>query len=902
MQNRLALFLCVILILIPILTFPHDGRYIRFEHLYAECGGKSIAGMASILQDREGFLWFGTGMGLAKYDGYTFTCFNPPAGQKTSSQFVSVYPILEDREGDIWVGTNGEGLFRFIKENETFVQYKHDPDNPDSLGGNIILALAQDKKGKLWIGTRYNGLCCFDSQTQTWTAFPLGQNVGTVWDLMADTHGDVWIGTQKEGLFHLHPDTQEVVNYRHDPDDPASLGSNTVWSVLEDKEGTIWVGTNGSGLNRFVAEEGKFVRYYGSEIEPNDLGKVTITALQEDDAGRLWIGTAWDGLRVFEKRTGEYIVYKHDPRDQDSLSDDNITSVYQDASGMMWIGTSRGGINKTPNNQVKFHHYKHNPNNPSSISQSDVLSIHEDRSGFLWIGLKNGVDKIDPAAGSVTRFTHDPANPGTLSKGNIQAILEDKDGIIWLGHAGSGLDRLDPRTGIFTHLISLPGATNTLSNNQVNTLCADKQAENVLWIGTQRGLNKFNSKTQRFSLFMSNPEDPKSLTSNVITALFDAGSGYIWVGTKFGLNRLNKRTGKCTQYVYDSQTFQGVSVNDNLIHSIYEDNASILWIGTARGINRYDEEKMEWKYYTSQDGLPGDVVCGIQEDENGNLWVSTNRGLSRFDTVNELFINYSIHDGMQGDQFNFGSYFKSADGRMFFGGENGYNGFYPRDVRENPFVPPIVWTAFYRNNRKAKLDRSLSSLRDLGLSYKSGFITFEFAALSFFSPALNQFAYKLEGRDEDWVYVGPNRAISFPNLNRGEYVLHVKGANPDGVWNEEGISIDIRIIPPFWKTSWFVSIMAVFASAVIFAFLRWRKKLKSIHVDYEKNLKKMFEKHKITRREQEIVRLIIQGARNKDIEKKLFISDSTVRNHIYNIYQKLGVQNRIELINFVRKP
>jgi DNA-binding CsgD family transcriptional regulator len=243
-----------------------------------------------------------------------------------------------------------------------------------------------------------------------------------------------------------------------------------------------------------------------------------------------------------------------------------------------------------------------------------------------------------------------------------------------------------------------------------------------------------------------------------------------------------------------------------------------------------------------------------------------------------------------------------VDGWLYFGGINGFNSFVPHDIKINPFIPPIVWTALYWDNRKADLGRSLSSLKDLVLPYKADFVTFEFAALCYANPAMNQFAYRLEGRDDDWLYVGPNRAISLANLSHEEYTLRVKGANPDGVWNEEGLSIDIKIIPPFWRTRWFVFILLIVLAAMGFFVFRWRKGIQSIQLDYEKNLEKIFEKYKITPREQEIIDLIIKGASNKDIEKKLFISDSTVRNHIYNIYQKLDVQNRIELINFIRRP
>jgi len=308
-----------------------------------------------------------------------------------------------------------------------------------------------------------------------------------------------------------------------------------------------------------------------------------------------------------------------------------------------------------------------------------------------------------------------------------------------------------------------------------------------------------------------------------------------------------------------------------------------------------------WKNYTLNEGLPGDMVFGILEDESDYLWLSTNRGISRFDPKTETFIAFSIHDGLQGNDFNPGACFKSPEGQMYFGGINGFNSFAPQNIQAHLYVPPVVWTAFYRSNTQIAIQQqSLSSSQKMSIYYKPSFITFKFAALHYTNPLMNQFAYKLEDRDMDWNYIGPNNTISFSDLEPGEYTLHVRAANPDGVWNEEGLSIQMKILPPFWKTPWFLLLFVIAVSSLLFSYFRMKKKLKAGRVVFEKNLESIFAKYKITPREQEIIRLILGGASNKDTEKKLFISNSTVRNHIYNIYQKLEVQNRLELINLIR--
>jgi len=890
------------LLFTPFLMFSSVGRYIRFEQIIPEFKRESVTNVSSILQDREGFMWFGTGIGIAKYDGYNFTLYSPPQpDQKTSLPLDSVFPMLEDQAGDIWFGTSGNGLFRFVKEKEEFVQFKHDPKNAKSLSGNIVLSIQEDKKGNLWIGTRFNGLCHYNRQDNTFTEISLGQDVDTVWDLMIDKKDNIWIGTQDKGLFKFEAITQKSQNYKHNPDDPTSIGSNSVWAIFEDKQGTIWVGTKNGGLNQYDEEREEFTTYYGNKPEKNDQGNSNITAIWEDNTEKLWIGTSGDGLRIFDKKTGKYIAYKHNPFDQDSLSDNNITSLLQDSSGIMWIATLRGGINKTLNNQIKFKHFKHNPHNPESIQDNNVHSIYLGSSGFLWIGTSKGLDKIDKKNALTTHFFHNPANRKSISTGRVQAILEDKDGIIWTGMDKTGLNRLDPTTGFFTHYKNVQGTENCLSDNNVNIIHADKKDEDILWLGTNNGLSKFNKKTDLFTNYYSSLSDTSHLSSSKITAIYEDSSGALWVGTAWGLNKMDKKTGKCIQFIKDSNNFKRDSIIDNQITSLFEDSQGIIWIGTFQGINSYDNAKGKWKYYPTQEGLPGDIIYGILEDKTGNLWISSSRGLGQFDPENESITNYSLHDGIQANKFNPGAFFKSSDGRMFFGGINGYNSFYPKNVKNNPFIPPLAWTAFYRHNKKMDLNQPLSFLRDLKITYKAGFITFEFAALCFINPEMNQFAYKLEGRDKDWVYAGPNRAISFSDLVKGEYVVHVKASNPDGGWNEKGLSINMKIIPPFWRTWWFLTFTASVAVVILLSWVRMRTKLKSAHTVHKENLEKVFNKYDITAREQEIITLILNGANNKDIEEKLFISSSTVRNHIYNIYQKLNVKNRIEFINQIRK-
>ena len=879
----------------------YPGRFHRFERLIPKAEATSVTAFSSVCQDKEGFLWLSTGAGLARYDGYRFIVYAPSAGDQPFSPPAAVYTVAVTRSGDLWLGTNGHGLAMFSKETQTFVQYRHDEQDPRSLSDDIVLAVQEDGRGDLWIGTRSRGLNRFDRATRSFSRFPLGPDAEVIWDVLADRSGNIWVGTLDAGLFKIDPQTGDTANFRFAAEDPNSLGSNNVWTVFEDREGTIWVGTKGGGLNRYDPGKACFIRFYGEGPFPRDLARQTITAIAEDRAGRLWLGTAADGLRIWDRNSGEYVVYKNDPQDPESLSDNNVTSIFEDAGGVIWVGTVWGGLNKCLTALAKFEHYKHSPTNPRSLAHNDVRALWADGAGTLWVGLKTGLESVEAGTGRVRRFLEKSSGDNGPGENGVLALLGDPRGGIWLGTEAGGLARLDPRSGMLAPHRNDPRIPNSLSNNKVTVLWPDPDSPDVLWIGTHQGLNRYEARTARWTRYLNDPRDAASLSGNIITAIHGDRAGFLWVGTTWGLNRLDRATGRCDRYIARLEDPPGASINDNIVHCVHEGRDGLLWVGTDNGLSRFDRAKGEWRSFTQKDGLAGEVVCAILEDASGVLWVSTNRGLSRFDPADGVFKNFGLADGVQGRSFNPGASFNDAGGPMIFGGTNGFNCFKAADVAADPYVPPLVWTALRRNNVEVRTPQPLSALRALTLPYKAPLVTFEFAALSFAAPEMNTLVYRLEPRDGGWIPLDPDNTVSLSGLGVGEYTLRAKAANRDGVWNEKGIAIAIRVPAPFWRTWWFLLLAgAIIVSGVVSVATLW-KKAKSSSLAAGESLEGIIEAYELTSREREILRLVLQGASNKDIERKLFISSSTVRNHIYNIYQKLGVRNRLELINRINE-
>lgn len=429
-----------------------------------------------------------------------------------------------------------------------------------------------------------------------------------------------------------------------------------------------------------------------------------------------------------------------------------------------------------------------------------------------------------------------------------------------------------------------------------------------LLVGTAGGgLNIFDTQTEIFTRCQHDPNNPTSLSHNYIPVIYKDREGGIWIGTwGGGLNQLDKQEKAFSHY--QASTDDPYSLSDNDVFSLCEDRAGNLWIGTSGGgLNRFDRENKRFIHYTTRDGLPNNIINGILEDSQGCLWLSTNRGISRFNPSTKVFKNYDLRAGIQGQKFNLGAYYKNQTGEMFFGGVNGLNSFYPDRITGNLNIPPVVITHFKRFNQPvtiggdSPLQKHISYTSELTLSYRENFFSLEFAALDYTNPSQNQYKYKMEGLHNDWVYLGTKHDVNFAGLPPGEYIFRVKGSNSDGTWNEEGTSLKVIITPPFWAAWWFRGLCVILAAALIYLWHQSRLKRLTLQLKTETELERIFRKYNISNREQEIIQLILKGKSNKEIEDSLYISLPTVKSHIYSVYRKLGVKNRLELINFIQK-
>lgn len=754
---------------------------IKFTKLSVD-QGLSQSSVFTILQDSTGLMWFGTEDGLNKFDGYNFTVFKHDPEDPNSLSSNTILDIYEDREGKLWIGTS-QGLDQFDRKNEQWLHYPLDQ----------VWTIMEDKSGILWVGSMA-GLYTFEGEKQGLRRIKSERTFA----LYEDDESNLWLGTDR-GLLGLDEERKKFVHYQHKTKDETSLADNLVRVIYEDSQGSMWLGTNG-GLDKFDRSSESFTHFQHDDNDPQSLSNNRVRAIYEDLSGTLWIGTDGGGLDRYDSLSNGFINYRNDPDTTGSLSSNMVRTIFQDQGGVLWIGTNAGGLNTIDVARKRFKHYQYEGSGKNSLSNNLVTSIFEDYSEVLWIGTGGGgLNRLGRQLNLYTYYQNDPDDPESLSDDFVTSVIVDRYGTLWAGTGNEGLNEIDRFSGKFIHHLNDPSDPDSLSHNSVSSILEDRQG--VLWIGTQGGgLEAFDRDTKKFAHYYG-------LSSKLVSSLYEDRDGELWVGTSNGgLNKLDRQNKTFTHYTHDPYDPQSIS-SDNIL-AIYQDQEGMFWIGTGGGgLNKFNSNTQTFTNYRERDGLPNDVVYGILEDEDGRLWLSTNNGLSKFDPKTEIFRNYDVRDGLQSNEFNSNAYFKNQRGEMFFGGVNGFTSFYPEQIQDNPYSPPIVLTSFTQAGGKVDLDNAVESATEATFYWPNNFFEFEFAALSYSHPEKNQYAYMLDGfRDEGWNYIGTRRFGRYTNLPGGTYTLLVKGSNNDGVWNILGKAIKITVVPPIWATWWFQGI------------------------------------------------------------------------------------------------
>ena len=792
-----------------------------FAHL-SVADGLSQSDVRAIVQDRQGFMWFGTWLGgLNRYDGYTFKVYKHDDQDERSLGCDGIQTLYVDRAGVLWVGTN-EGVDRYDRNTDSFVHYRHREGDPTSLPGYQARSFFEDESGTLWV-TSSGGLSRFDQTRGSFFTYrrnpndPLSFGDTEAGAICLDTRtGLLWVGTPGEGVSALDRSTGHFTRYKYDPNDLASLSNNIAVQIFQDRSGTLWISTL-RGLNRLDPKTHRFIRYLHDPKNPASLSDDLVWMTHEDRAGNFWVATN-NGLNLMDRARGTFTRYLHDPDDSSSLSSNVINrALYEDVSGALWIGTRSTGVDRMTGVAERFTTYRHNSHDANSLSNNVVSAIATGSAGTLWIGTEAGLDHFDGK--TFTHFMAGLNDPSRLSPGPGRLVALDSEGVVWTATYGGGLDRLDGQC--VKHFRHDPTDFYSLANNNISTLVPD--ARGGLWIGVHgNGLDYFDGR--RFTHFPPDPGNPVGLPDAYVIPLLIDRSGRLWIGTtNSGLVSFDMHTRRFTTFLLDPNQ-PGVQAV-NWIGDAYSDGDSI-WVASPTGLWRFDLKTERFtRHYTEKDGLANNSAVGIVGDEQGHLWISTIKGLSRFDPKSDTFRNYDVFDGLPGNGFSPHCRAIAPDGRLYFGGENGLSAFNPNKLADNPIPPPVVLTDFEVFNKPVKIGGRDSPLRQainvapsITLHYDQSVFRFQFAALNYTAPQKNQYAYKLDRFDRGWQYTDATRRFAtYTHLDPGDYTFHVKASNNDGVWNEQGVVLHIRILPPWWGTTWFRVLCAVLVLALVWA-------------------------------------------------------------------------------------
>jgi signal transduction histidine kinase/DNA-binding response OmpR family regulator/ligand-binding sensor domain-containing protein len=723
----------------------------------------------------------------------------------------------------------------------------HDPQKLNDIGSNIITHIIVNEDGSLWLGTFDNGLThmAWDNNgNPTYLHYNKRSNhrfeifSSAITALYKESKNLLWIGTMWDGLIQFDPESGTNRIFRHAPQNPTSLSHNTVSSICEDDSGYLWIGTghilvqNGGGLNRFDPITETFRHYKNDPADPTSLCSDIISCLEIDKQNVLWIGTVDNSITsipIADLSAEKKPVFRRYQNFWQKI----ITSIYEDRLGNIWISPQDMQIYKYDRQQNPFIYYGPISGKPGGMKDSGVECLYIDKKGNIWFGHHfSGLDKYDPVTDRYTHFPHIPGSNRGPSSNWITGIREDARGNMWISTYGNGMDCYNPVTGIFRNLRSDPENPNGLRSNYINFIVRNHKG--ALWIAAgSTGLQLFDMHSDRF---FNIQEDWGRDEVGDIVVLYEDCEGKLWVGTSkngiYGLLVHDRHVTAVEHYFHDPHDYSSLgnnSICDIVRPQVYDTSA--LWIATDNGLNRLDLTTKTFTHFYEKNGLPDNYILSVLEDNSGNIWVSTTKGISKLSLQTNTFRNYDERDGLPFNSFGGGrqNTAKSADGQLFFSSADGSIGIYPARIRDNPHIPPVRLTDFKIFHESVKLDTAIQFLNAITLTHDQNTFSFRFAALNFTNPDKNQYAYKMVGFQDEWIPIGIERTAGFTNLDPGTYVFRVKGSNNHGVWNEEGTSVKVIILPPWWSTWWAYSVYLLIGFGILYTLRRYdlkRQRLK----------------------------------------------------------------------------
>lgn len=810
------------ILLFTVLSVAVHGEQVYFQNLTTDMG-LSHGDVISSLIDSEGYIWAGTVDGLNKYDGTSFTIYKQVAGDSTSLPSNYINCIYEDSHNNLWLGTNG-----FL------VRYNRDKDNFERIPlayGTAVIEIYEDKTGHLWLGCLY-GVYIFDwPSRRLYNPFEGAippDLMSTCVSIVEDSKGTRWIAFQRsKGFGLLALDTKNRFKRYGKDVKERKLRSNMLTSLMVDKNDNVWIGYFDGGIDIINTNTGRMRAF-----EPNtqkDWKRLNVADILQLPDGRIMIGSGNEGLFIYHPQTKS--VQQYQPRISDrSLLSNNLTDISVSEDGIALIGCWGGGISLY---DKRFNRFRQFRQSPDGLHGNSVTAISEDERGYIWIGTDGGgLNRFDSKKEQFTYFQHQPGKPHSLASDKVLAVLADKAGNLWVGYWLEGLShyRIQGDDLVLVKHYPLLDPTNS-NTHSVYTLAFDHSGH--LWVGTfASGAYRQDPVSDRF---VSLPESMGDRNYNSTFDIFPDAKGDLWFASdRIGLIR--KKADSDSILLYPTEVSDETGTLLPAVNVLFEDSRQRLWAGgDENGLYLINSKMGRFHRYTVEDGLSDNSIQGILEDGEGYLWLSSRVGLTKVRVLpgknperpTLKCTHFTIQDGLQGRVFNRWSFFKSSNGELFFGGQNGFNVFLPDSIVPNDVAPPVHLTALLVDNKPVAIDgadglltRHISHTENVVFNYRQSSFRLRFIALNYFNPQKNEYAYMLEGFDKDWIHVGNKTEAAYTNLDPGKYVFRVKASNNDGIWNEEGTLLNITILPAWYETLWFKFVL-VFAIAFALTLLYW---------------------------------------------------------------------------------
>lgn len=772
------------------------GQAESFVHYQVE-NGLSHNAVICTLQDKQGFMWFGTMYGLNRFDGYTFRVFQrseKPGG--LGANFI--LSLFEDDNGLLYVGSD-RGVFVYNPRTEQFREL-------DKRTNGDIHAITKDKQGNIWI-TSSGRLFRYWSATDSLYAVPTPLNISSI---CINSDNQLWVSSI-DGKVALYEPGKKSFNtfdvFSHSP----AVNSNWISKIAAIGKDSLWICTTTQGVKLFDTRTHTYQDFFIISPEKTEIYARDILCRQP---GEYWVATE-SGIYVYHLPGNKVVNLRKRYNDPYSVSDNAVYSLCKDKEGGIWAGTYFGGVNYFPHPYTSFEKF-FPKTGEASLGGNAVREIHHDRYGHLWIGTEDGgLNKFTPATGDFVNIKPVPPPAVGLSHTNIHGLLVTGDSL-WIGTFEHGLDIMDIRSGKFIrHYAAGPGP-HQLHSNFIHSMLQTHDGQ--ILIATTRGLYQYNHQRDEIDPV---PEVPDYM---FYVSLFEDHAGTIWLGTvRDGLYYYNRHTGKKGVYLHDPANSR--SLSNNRVNRIFEDSQHRLWLATDDGLNLFHPESGQFTTYAARHGFLSNMIFGMLEDKSGHLWVTTSKGLACFSPKTASAVVFTQANGLLNDQFNYNSAYQDSSGNMYFGSVKGMIRFNPDHFLRNNFQPPVYITGFQVYNKEAQvgdvLKKSIAYTDTIVLSHDQSSFSIDFAALSYTSPEMTAYAYKMEGLDKDWTLLATNRKAYFTRLAPGNYHFMVKAANSGGNWSVSPRVLFIKIRPPFWASYWAYAAYLLLLGAIIYAIISW---------------------------------------------------------------------------------